>query len=71
MRKQDEMEMSISLKAIKVAYAYTILFLAIWFIYDFTQTGILGLGFILLISQNLILMGTQLFLKWKIGKNEK
>lgn len=71
MKKMDEMELSISLKAIKWAWAYTILFLAIWVIYEYTQTKILGLGFILLISQNLVLIGSQLFLKWKLGKDEK
>ena len=71
MKKMDEMEMSISLKAIKWAWAYTILFLAIWVIYDFIQTKTLGFEFLLLISQNLVLMGFQMFSKWKLGKNEK
>lgn len=71
MKKMDEMEMSISLKAIKGAYAYTILFLVIWFIYDYIQTRTFGLISFLLITQNLILMGIQLFLKWKLGKDEK
>ena len=71
MRKMDEMEMSISLKSMKGAYAYTILFLAIWVIYDYIQTRKLGLGFLLLISQNLVLTGMQFFLKWKLGKDEK
>jgi len=71
MKKMDEMEMSISLKAIKWAWAYTILFLAIWVIYDFIQTKTLGFEFLLLISQNIVLMGFQMFSKWKLGKNEK
>lgn len=54
MKKMDEMEMSINLKAIKMAWFYTVLFLFIWIIYEFTQTGSVGLPFILLISQNLI-----------------
>lgn len=37
MRKMDEMEMSINLKAVKWAWGYTILFLAIWFTYDYIQ----------------------------------
>lgn len=52
MKKMDEMEMSINLKAIKMAWFYTVLFLFIWIIYEFTQTGSVGLPFILLISQN-------------------
>lgn len=71
MRKMDEMEMSISLKAIKAAYAYTVIFIFVWWIYDFVKTGFNGLPFILLISQNLILIGTQSFLKWELGKDEK
>ena len=71
MKKMDEMEMSISLKAIKWAWAYTILFLAIWVIYDFIQTKTLGFEFLLLISQNIVLMGFQMFSKWKLVKDEK
>lgn len=71
MRKMDEMEMSISLKAIKWAWAYTVLFLVIWFIYDYIQTRTFGLAFDLLITQNLVLMGIQSHLKWKLGKDEK
>ena len=71
MKKMDEMELSISLKAIKGAWAYTVLFLAIWMIYDYIQTRVLGLAFILLISQNLVLTGIEIFLKWKLGKDEK
>ncbi|HZK83454.1 MAG TPA: hypothetical protein VFC58_02010 [Desulfosporosinus sp.] len=71
MRKMDEMEMSISLKSMKWAYGYTILFLAIWVIYDYIQTRELGFEFLLLISQNIVLMGMQLYLKWKLGKDEK
>ncbi|MBU3161634.1 hypothetical protein KPL37_18210 [Clostridium frigoris] len=71
MIKMDEMELSISLKAMKWTLVYTTIFLVIWDIYDYTQTGILGIGFILLISQNLVLMAIQSFLKWKLGKNEK
>ncbi|WP_291632993.1 hypothetical protein [Clostridium sp.] len=71
MKKMDEMELSITLKATKWAWGYTILFLAIWVVYDYTQTGILGLGFLLLVSQNIVLRGSELFLKWEIGKDEK
>lgn len=71
MRKMDEMEMSICLKAIKWAWTYTILFLAIWVIYDYIQTRTFGLSFFLLITQNLVLITIQYFLKWKLGKDEK
>ena len=71
MKKMDEMEMSISLKAIKWAWVYTVLFLAIWVIYDLIKTGTLGFEFLLLISQNMVLMGFQMFSKWKLEKDEK
>ena len=71
MRKMDEMEMSISLKAIKFAWFYTVIFLFIWMTYDWVQTRSFTLPFFLLISQNIILLGTQIFLKWKMGKDEK
>jgi uncharacterized membrane protein YhdT len=71
MKKMDEMEMSISLKAIKWAWGYTISFLAIWGIYDFIQTRTSGLIFFLLMTQNLVLIGIQSYLKWKLGKDEK
>ena len=71
MRKMDEMEMSISLKAIKWAWAYTILFLVVWVIYNYYQTKTFGLAFFLLITQNLVLVAIQLYLKWNLGKDEK
>jgi uncharacterized membrane protein YhdT len=71
MRKMDEMEISISLKAIKWAWTYTILFLAIWVIHDYIQTKTFGLAFFLLITQNLVLISIQYFFKWKLGKDEK
>lgn len=71
MRKMDEMELSISLKAIKWAWVYTIIFLTVWIIYDYIKSRTFGLPFFLLITQNLILMSIQYFLKWKLGKDEK
>lgn len=71
MKKMDEMEMNISLKAIKGAWTYTILFLAIWVIYEYIQTRTFGLASFLLITQNLVLMVILSFLKWKLGKDEK
>jgi len=65
MKKMDEMELSINLKAIKCAWVYTVLFLAIWVMNDFIKTGTLGFEFLLLISQNMVLLGFQMFLKWK------
>lgn len=66
----DEMEMSISLKAIKWAWAYTVLFLLILVIYEYINTKALGLSFLLLITQNLVLIVVQYLLKWKLGKDK-
>jgi len=72
MRKMDEMEMAISLKSVKWAWGYTVLFLLIWIIYDYIKVGSFNsLAFILLISQNLIKIGIEQYLKWKMGKDEE
>lgn len=71
MRKMDEMEMSISLKSVRWAWFYTVMFLFIWVMFDWIQNRNTGLPFFLLITQNLVLLGTQTFLKWKMSKNEK
>ncbi len=71
MKKMDEMEMSISLKAIKLAWGYTILILFGWTIYELMHTGKIGFAFILLISQNMVLLGSQLWLKRRLGFDEK
>jgi len=67
----SKLEMSISLKAVRLAWIYTIIFLLIWVIYDYINTKKLGLPFLLLITQNIILNSVQLFLKWNIVKDEK
>ncbi len=71
MRKMDEMEMAISLKAIKVAWFYTVIFLFIWTIFDYIKTGSFTLALFLLISQNIVYLASQLYLKQKMVKNEK
>ncbi|EDU38687.1 hypothetical protein [Clostridium sporogenes] len=72
MRKMDEMEMYISLKSIKIAWLYTIVFLFIWLVYDYITTSKFGLPFFLFTTQNVILIICQLILKDRIvGKNEK
>lgn len=72
MRKMDEMEMIINLKAVKWAWFYTVIFLFVWMVYDLIKLGNFNsTAFILLTSQNLIYMGISQFLKWKWGKDEK
>ncbi|MBU3190853.1 hypothetical protein K9O30_16255 [Clostridium bowmanii] len=71
MKKIDEMEMTISRIAIKAAWIYIIVFLVIWDIYDYIHTGKLGIVNFLLITQGLVLISIQSFLKWKLCKDEK
>ena len=72
MRKMDEMEMAISLKAIKWAWFYTVVFLFIWLLYDQIVSGSFNsMVFILLISQNILRMGIDMYLKSKMSKDEK
>lgn len=68
MRKMDEMEMAINLKAIKYAWFYTVIFLFVWTAWDFYHTREMGLPFILLISQNLILMLIRLVLSRRMSR---
>lgn len=70
MRKMDEMEMQISLKSIKIAWAYTIAFLFIWVMYDYVTTGKSGLAFFLFITQNLILIISQFILKHRMSSEK-
>ena len=72
MRKMDEMEMAITLKAVKWAWFYSVIFLFIWTIYDYIKVGSFNsLAFILLISQNIIKISTEIYLRRKMSKNEK
>lgn len=71
-RKMDEMEMSINLKAIRLAWVYSGLFLLVWIGYDWIKMGIFnGIAFILMMSQLVAYWAIQLFLKWKLSKDEK
>lgn len=62
-KKADEMEMHIILKSVRIAWAYSVLFLLAWAVYEFIQTRRLGLPFILLCSQNAVLILSQLIIK--------
>lgn len=77
-RKADEMEKSITIKSIRVAWAYTVLFLFVWSLYEsyksyhFYEAVNLLPGF-LLVSQNLILFFSQLFFRnsMVVGEDEE
>ncbi|MGI6072958.1 MAG: hypothetical protein ACOX75_08170 [Lachnospiraceae bacterium] len=71
-RKMDEMEMSIAIRAVRVAWIYAIIFLFVWIWYDWIKAGIFQwLPLSLMVSQLLVFWVVQLFLKWKLGKDEK
>lgn len=71
-RKMDEMEMSINLKAIRLTWVYSVLFLLMWIWFDWIKMGSYNvIAFILMTSQLMIYWSVQLFLKWKLGKDEK
>ena len=72
MKKMDEMEMSISLKSIKWAWFYTVLFLFGWTIYDLIIHDTFNSpASFLLVTQNLIYLAIDQYSKWKMGKDEK
>ncbi len=71
-RKMDEMEMYINLKAIRLAWVYGVSFLIIWIGYGWIKTELFnGVAFILMSTQLVVYWMVQLFLKWKLGKDEK
>lgn len=69
--KADEMEKSIQLKSIRSAWIYTLLFLLVWSLYEsykvyrFNEPLNLTPSF-LLISQNLVLIFSQLFFRQRM-----
>ena len=65
-RKMDEMEQFISLKSLKIAYAFTIAFLFVWVILDKINKETQSIAFFLLITQNLVLMISQAYFKKKM-----
>ena len=67
-KKMDEMEMQISFKSIKVAWAYTAIFLFIWSVYNCVINGIWGAEFFLFITQNLVFLGASTILKIRMQK---
>jgi hypothetical protein len=71
-RKPDEMEMSVNLKAVRLAWVYSSVFLLVWISYDWIgSSNFNGLAFILLVSQLTLYWAIHTFLQWKLGKDEK
>jgi len=72
MKKADEMEMYITLKSVKAAWLFTVIYLLIWSTYDTIKTSQPGLPIILLISQNVVFYTCLLFFRHRIsGNNEE
>ncbi|EJO5349031.1 hypothetical protein NRP93_003183 [Clostridium botulinum] len=65
-RKMDEMEQFISLKSLKIAYLFTIVFLFVWYILDVINNRTPSTALFLLVTQNLILIGSQFYFKKKM-----
>lgn len=72
-RKSDEMDVSIQLKSIRISWAFGIICLAVWSLYEsyIAHTNNVSVNLIpsaLLISQSLILVLSQLILHKHMGK---
>lgn len=70
MRKMDEMELAISLQAIRWAYLFTVVALFVWGIRDFICQGTITTPSFLLIFQNMIYFFAFQIAKMKVGDNE-
>lgn len=68
MKKMDEMEMLIALKSARIAWLYTVVFLFILVVRDFVAENSFGWAFILLISQNMVLLISQMILNHRMSK---
>lgn len=71
MKKADEMEMSIQLRAVRWAWLYTSVFLAAWSLYDVIKWGVAGWPVFLLISQNLVQFFCVVFFRRRMGVSGK
>ena len=78
-RKPDEMEKSIQLKSIRLAWVFTVIFLFAWCFYEIcaarvNQESLNFLPLVLLVSQNFVLFLAQLFFRARMttgGGEEK
>lgn len=72
-RKADEMEKDHTLKSIRVVYLYTLIFITACIIADGIKNGSPSMTsnmFLLLISQNLVLLISRICFKVKVGDPE-
>ncbi|MGW8113942.1 hypothetical protein ACVS9P_01940 [Caproicibacterium sp. NSD3] len=71
MRKMDEMELAISLRAIRWAYLFTALALFVWGTRDLICQGKITMPIYLLIFQNLVYYFSTIISKIKVGDEEE
>ncbi len=70
MKKMDEMELAISLQAIRWAYLFTVVALFVWGIRDFICQGRVTMPMYLLVFQNLVYFFASQIAKMKAGDKE-
>ena len=70
MRKMDEMELAISLRAIRWAYLFTVLALFGWGLWDSIQQGVMTLPLYLVILQNLVYFIALQIFKMRAGDQQ-
>lgn len=70
MKKMDEMELAISLQAIRWAYLFTVVALFVWGIRNFICQGTVTTPIFLLILQNIVYFFVSQIAKRKVGDNE-
>ena len=59
MRKMDEMELGIRLRAIKWTHAYIMVFLLVWMVYNWLKVGLCGPELPLICTANILLVTLQ------------
>jgi hypothetical protein len=70
MKKMDEMQMSINVKAIKWSWLFTVIALFIWGMYTFIKTRIISPAIYIVIFQNIIYYFITQITKWRMGDED-
>lgn len=70
MRKMDEMELNINLKAIKWSWLFTVIALFAWGTYTFIKTHIISPAIDIVIFQNVIYLYVMQISKWRMGDKD-
>jgi len=66
------MEMYITLKSVRIAWVFTVIYLLVWSVYDYINTSQLGLPIILLLAQMAVFWTCQLYFRRRMeGSNEE